>query len=342
MKTTILSTLVTVLAVSGIACGKSTREADNTVAKAPAAAAGQISSKSEIASKAREDWLVIDDKDYIPVIDDLSRKMQSAREAFVKKEPATAAAEIRAAADLLSKEIPGAPPEAKENIDATTKQLSSLAADLDNGKAVGLKRFDKAIAMTVHADRDRDLLVLDESSWYPYINEPDRHFQNAHRAFLAKDYEKAAQEIRKGEAYVKLEASHARGDVKHSLNASAQELEILATDMEKGMVKDVKDADNRFGRADLALAQSHQTKAKETWAKKETVRTGDEMNAGALFLEQSAHWTASEARSGVSAVVGDTRMLAGKLAEGSKDAVEGVEKGIDNLGKAVSDLGRKA
>jgi hypothetical protein len=119
-------------------------------------------------------------------------------------------------------------------------------------------------------------------------------------------------------------------------------LETLAADTEKGTVKDIKGADNKFGRADLALAQSHQIKAKEYWAKKETVRTGDEMNAGALFLEQSAHWTASEAKSGVSTVVGDTRMLAAKLTEGSKYAVEQVDKGIDDLGKAVSDLGRKA
>jgi hypothetical protein len=166
--------------------------------------------------------------------------------------------------------------------------------------------------------RDRDVLVLDESTWYPYIDEPDRHFQNAHGAFIAKDYEKAAQEIRKGAACLKLEAGRASGDVKHSLNSSAQELEALAADTEKGTVKDVKDVDIRLGRADQALALSHQIKAKESWAKKETVRTGDEMNAGALFVEQSAHWTASEAKSGASAVVGDTRTLAAKLKEGSK------------------------
>jgi len=65
-------------------------------------------------------------------------------------------------------------------------------------------------------------------------------------------------------------------------------------------------------------------------------------NAGALLPEQSAHWTACEARSGVSAVVRDTKLLAGKLTEGSKYAVEEVGKGNDDLGKAVSDLGRKA
>ncbi len=340
MKTIILSALVAVVAISGVACSKSAPSADNNATNAPVVAGSGATSKSATASKAPEDWLVIEDKDYIPVIDDLSRKMQSAREAFVKKEPAMAATDIRAAAELLSKETAGATPPATKNIDAASKQLSLLATDLDKGKAIGPKRFDTAIAMAIHADRD--VVVLDESTWYPYIDEPDRHFQNAHGAFLARDYEKAAQEIRKGEAFVKLEAVRAKGDVKHSLNSSAQELEKLAADTEKGTVKDVNVADNKFGRADLALAQSHQIKAKETWAKKETVKTGDEMNAGALFLEQSAHWTGSEAKAGVSAVVGDTRMLAGKLTEGSKYAVEEVGKGIDDLGKAVSDLERKA
>jgi hypothetical protein len=342
MKTTILSALLTVVAIFGVGCGTSARDADNTVAKAPLAATDQNTSKPKIASKTPEDWLVIENKDYIPVVDELSRKLQSARQTFLKKEPALAATDIRAAADLLSNETAGASPQAKASIEAAIKQLRDLGGDLYGGKAISLKQFDTAIATTIHADRDRDVLVLDESSWYPYIDEPDRHFQNAHAAFLAKDYEKAAQEIRKGEAYISLEAVRAGGNVKRSLNSSAQELEKLATDTEKGTVKDAREADDRFGRADLALAQSHQIKAKETWAKKETVRTGDEMNAGALFLEQSARWTASEARSGVSTVVGDTRMLAGKLTDGSKYAVDEVGKGIDDLGKAVSNLGRKA
>jgi hypothetical protein len=65
------------------------------------------------------------------------------------------------------------------------------------------------------------------------------------------------------------------------------------------------------------------------------------MKAGALLLEQSADWTGREAKSGVSAVVRDTKMLAGKLIDGSEYAVEKVGKGIDDLGKAISDLASK-
>ena len=232
---------MTVLALLGAACSKSSNDADSTAAKAPVAATGQSASKSEIASKTPEDWLVVQDQDYIPVIDDLSRKLQSARKAFLMKDPATAATDVRAAADLLSKETSGASPGLKENIDVAMKQLSALAADLDSKKTVEAKRLDAVIAAAHRADLDSDWLVVDESSWYPYVDEPDRHFQNAHQSFLAKDYDKAAQEIRKGEAFVKLEARRASGEVKHSLNSSAQELDKLAVDTKKGTVKNVQE-----------------------------------------------------------------------------------------------------
>jgi hypothetical protein len=342
MKTILLSTAVTVLALMGAACNKSNHEADSSAAKTPAVATSQSASKSEIASKTPEDWLVVQDKDYIPVIDELSRKLLSARNAFLMKDTATAAADLRATADFLSKETSGAARELKDNVDVAKQQLGILAADLDAKKTVGVKRFDAVIATAHRADPDSDWLEVDESSWYPYIDEPNRHFQNAHQSFLAKDYDKAAEEIRKGEAFVKLEASRASGEGKSSLNSSAQELDKLAVDTKKGTANAVRESDNAFARADRALAQSHQIKAKESWAKKETVKAGYEMKAAALSLEQSAAWTAGEAKPDVSAVVQDTRTLAGKLSDATEHAAAEVDKGIDELGKEIADLGHKA
>jgi len=205
MKTTIVSALVTLLGVFGVACSTSTRDADNTATKGPVAATAQSTSKSETTSNIQEDWLVIPDQEYIPVIHTLSRMMQTARQAFVKKEPASAAfAPLRIS-------CPKRP---------SGMRITNWAAQ--------------------------------SSPW-----------------------------------------------------------------------------------------RNHTKSKQESWVKNETIRTGDEMNAVALFLEQCAHWTASEAKSGVSAVVGDTRMLDAKLTEGSNYAVE-VGKSIDELGKAVPDLDRGA
>lgn len=338
MKKIILSGSATVLVLVGAVFGQS-GSGGGTAAKTPVVTKG---SKPAIAPKTPEGWIVVQDKDYIPVIDDVSRKLESARIAFLMKDPAAAATDFRATAELLSKQTSGVSGGSKENIDVAMKQLNALATELDSKKTVGVKRFDSVIATAHRADLATDWLVVDESSWYPYIEEPNRHFRNAHAAFLAKDYDKAAQEIRKGEAYVTLEASRASGDAKHSLDSSAQELEKLAVDMtgnrrEKSTVA----MDQSWGRADRALAQSHQLQAKGDWQKKESAKAGYEMKAAALNLEESADWAGGEAKTGVSAVVRDTRLMAGKLTAGGEYAVGEVDKGIDDLGHAISGLGQK-
>jgi len=329
MKTFILSGSATVLIFVGAVLGQSGSGADS-------------GSKPEIAPKAPAGWIVVQGKEYIPVIDGVSGKLESARKAFMLKDPAAAATDVRATAELLSKQTSGASRELKQNIDVAMKQLHVLATDLDSKKTVGVKQFDAVIATAHHADLASDWLVVDESSWYPYIEEPNRHFWNAHEAFIAKDYDKAADEIRKGEAFLTLEASRASGDAKRSLNLSAQELEKLAVDMtDNRRAKSTVEMDQSWGRADRALAQAHQVQAKGDWQKKETAKAGYEMKAAALNLEESADWAGSEAKTGVSAVVRDTRLMAGKLTAGGEYAAGEVDKGIDDLGHAISGLGQK-
>jgi len=341
MKTIILSGSAMALMLLGAAYGQSGR-VDTAAAKTSVVDASGPGSKPEIAPKTPEGWIVIQDKDYIPVIDGVSRKLESARKAFMMKDPAAAASDVRATAELLSKQTSGTSRGLKENIDVAMKQLNALATDLDSKKTVGVKRFDAVIATAHRADLATDWLVVNESSWYPYIDEPNRHFRNAHEAFVAKDYDKAAEEIRKGEAFVQLEASRASGDVKQSLDSSAKELEKLSLDMAPNWRgKSIVEMDQSWGRADRALAQSHQVQAKEDWQKKETAKAGYEMKAAALNLEESADWAGSEAKTGVSAVVRDTRLMAGKLTAGGEYAAGEVDKGIDDLGHAISGLGQK-
>jgi hypothetical protein len=341
VKTVILFGSAIALTLVGPAFGQS-GNGDTRAAKAPAATASHSGSKPEIAPKTPEGWIVFQDKDYIPVIDGVSGKLESARQAFLRKDPAAAATDVRATAELLSKQTAGTSPGLKQNIDVAMKQLTALATDLDSKKTVGVKRFDAVIATAHRADLATDWLEMDESSWYPYIEEPNRHFRNAHEAFLAKDYDKAAEETRKGEAFVKLEASRASGDAKQSLDSSAQELENLAVDMtDNRSKKSTVEMDQSWGRADRALAQAHQVQAKRDWQKKETAKAGYEMKAAALNLEESADWAGSEAKTGVSAVVRDTRLMAGKLTAGGEYAAGEVDKGIDDLGHAIAGLGQK-
>lgn len=161
------------------------------------------------------------------------------------------------------------------------------------------------------------------------------HFLAAHDAFLKKNYKLAAEEIRKGEAFVQTEDGIAATGAKHALGASKQELDQLAKKVGNGRVGTVKELDTAFARAENALALSHQLKASESWEKKDAERTGYELKAGARNLEQAAAWTGSEAAAAASASVADARSVAAKLVDGTAYTADEVRKGIDSLGKSL-------
>lgn len=332
---TLTIAVLSAIALLSTACGKSEPKAADTKT-APATAA-----KAEIPAQQPKDWLVVDETDYIPVVDDFTEELSAARKAFVAKDWKTSASDLRAAADRLDKEATGTSRRDKVQVSAAAKSLRELAGSVEGGKATSAKVLDAAIAKAHRADLERDWLVEDATTWYPYVDEPNAHFQSAHDSFLSKDYKKAAEEIRKGTAFVRTEEGSAIAKAKLDLRTSERDLDRLAKNVEKGSVKDVKDLDNAFARADEALALSHQIKANEAWDKKELAKVEHELKAGTKHVEDAAAWTGAEAKSAVAATVRDTRTLAAKLADGSGYAVEEVGKGINDLGKTIADLGQK-
>ncbi len=69
-----------------------------------------------------------------------------------------------------------------------------------------------------------------------FSNVAEEHFQKAYESFLRKDMRLAVKEIRKGSSFMKREAIRATEEGKKILDKSTQGLEILARDLEKGVV----------------------------------------------------------------------------------------------------------
>lgn len=339
MKTTKQTVLrigaLSAIALLSAACGKSEPKAAETAKPAQAAA------RAEIPAQQPKDWIIVDETEYIPVIDDLSEKLNAARKAFVAKDWKGSAADLRSAADRLEKEASGLSRRDKAKESTAAKSLRELAATVESGKAASVKTLDAAIGKAHRADLERDWLVEEVTSWYPYVDEPNAHFQAAHDSFLSKEYKKAAEEIRKGLAFVRLEEGTAIAKAKQDLDVSERELQRLAKNVEQGSVQEVKRLDSAFARADQALALSHRIKANEAWDKKELTKIENELKAGATHVENAAAWLGAEAKAGAATAVRDTRSVAAKLTEGSGYAVEEVGKAIDSLGKAIDELGRK-
>jgi hypothetical protein len=312
------------------------------IAGSPAApGVKSYSVKPEIPTKTPEDWLVVEDTTFIPVFDDVSRKMLDAQRAFLKKDNKSAAAAVRQSAADLSSESSGASVEGQRRIQAASNDLGHLAAELDSNKIRSVKQLDAVFLKAHGADIDQRWVAADETIWYPYINEPDQHFKNAHDAFASRDLKKSAEEIRKGESFVKLEDVRATGDAKRSLDASTRELDRLAGDVSKGGIKDVRSLDIAFARADYALALSHLAKASESSATNDASKTGYELKAAASYLEQGASRAGSEVESGVSASVHDAREAAGKLIQGTTVATGDIGNAIKSAGQGIDLLGKK-
>ena len=89
----------------------------------------------------------------------------------------------------------------------------------------------------------------------------DRHFTLATQAFAHKAYQRAAHEIRLGDAYVTRQADRAAGTARRALRASASELNTLAASVQRGAVKDAHALNKAFDNARRALHASASRRA---------------------------------------------------------------------------------
>jgi hypothetical protein len=332
-------------------------------AKAPAApVAYPAAYKTTISTKSPEDWIVYDDETYTPVVDDVSRHLDAAREDFDVNDMKKAAVELRAVADELRRQAArvaknGAVTvttdkavlaadtmyvqDAVERVMASALTVGAAAASIDGGQIKTKADLDKAIDQAARADMDRRWLVADVTTWYPVTEEPQRHFTNAVANYARKDYKAAAADIRKATSFVRLEAGRATGEPKLGLDRSVEQLDTLAASVEKGAVKDEHAMANTFANADHALAVEHRAKATESWARKDYDKAGYELKAAAFGLEGAAGWTGGEAKAGASATVAEARAVGEKLASGSAWTRDEVTKGLEALGHSIDELGRR-
>ncbi len=184
-------------------------------------------------------------------------------------------------------------------------------------------------------------VLVDEYIFVVFVDEPEHHLGRARESFLKRDMKAAAAEIHTATGFLKLQAARASGGTKKALHASIKELDELARDVEKGTVATADKLEQPFARALHALAEHHHQKASQSWAKRATKKTGHDLKATAHHLEHGFKWSGEKVEQGTHAVIKDTRLVAGKLVEGTGWATHEVGNGITAVGKEVQKLGKK-
>jgi len=183
-------------------------------------------------------------------------------------------------------------------------------------------------------------MLVEEDIWINFVDEPGEKFHKARQSFLKKDYKAAAEEIRKGAAFMKLQAARATAEGKKVLTVSIDELEKLATDGEKGTVTSAATLNNAFARAHHALAKHHYLKAMEYKAKGAGTKLGHALKAAAIHLEHGFAWAGHKLEAVSVAVIKDTGLVAGKLIEGGGWIGEEAGKIIEKIGVEIKKLGK--
>ncbi len=182
--------------------------------------------------------------------------------------------------------------------------------------------------------------LVHEELWEDLAEEPGRHMDRARQAFLDVDARDAADEMRKAATHLKITAGQAGLATRHALLRSAHELEWLAKRVEAGAVKSVAELDRAFARAAHALAHHHWAMAERSWAAQQSARAGRQLRAAADNLERAAARTGKALETATGTVVKDTRILSGKLVEGTGFVFDEIGKGIGTFGKQVETVGK--
>jgi len=207
---------------------------------------------------------------------------------------------------------------------------------------IGLKGCEKKTqaAESAKLKAPEGYVLVEEDVLLHFVELPGEHFHKARENFLKKDTKAAAEEIRKGAAFLRLQAARATTEGKKGLVASVAELEKLANDVEKGTVTSAKTLDRTFARAHHALAKHHHLKAIEYKAKNDVRRTGHELKAAMVHLEHGFAWSGHELEAVSVKAIKDVGLLAGKLVEGTGWVAEEVGKAIEKIGQEIDKLGK--
>lgn len=319
----------------------------------PAASAPAPATAPAAAQANPEDWIVYDDVTYTPVLDDVSRALQQARQALDQHKPKQAAQAMREASQALAREAASASradrqraaaddrlaTQTRQRMDALTRKLNATADGIAAGRIQNTAALDKTLDKAARADLESRWRVTDTTTWLPVADAPQHHLATAMDAYLHKDLHAAATEVRKADGYLRLEGARATGAARHAVDAAHADLVKTALALDHGAVKSEQALRASFARADHALALAQRERAAADWSHRAYADAGLGLSAAGRNLEAAAHWAGGETGKAAGATADEVRTLGDKLAAGGHWVRDEVAGGFDHLGHALDRLG---
>jgi hypothetical protein len=170
---------------------------------------------------------------------------------------------------------------------------------------------------------------------------PREQFKTARENFLKGDFSNAAAEIRQAASFLKSESVEAAGEAKQGLIHSAQDLDKLADGVEKKAISSENELDERFARAEYALARYYHSKASEAWARKEVAQAGRYLKTAGMQLEDALAWAGGHIDEKSKEAIRKAKDAGERLEKGVAGAWSDVVKYFDEANKEMNDAAQR-
>jgi hypothetical protein len=164
---------------------------------------------------------------------------------------------------------------------------------------------------------------------------------SARGLFLEVDALKAGAQIRKAAEELRGIATTAADETSEELHLAAHELDRLAKRIEQKSVRSVQELDATFTRTFHLLARHHIEKAKQSWFDREHRPAGQRLRAATDSFENALKASGDRANDAAVETIKESRVVSGKLVEGSGYAVDEVGHAFEGLGKQITGLGER-
>lgn len=288
-----------------------------------------------------DEWVMIDENTWIPIVDKLTNHLQMAHQAFIDGDMNAAAEQIRQSAALMKSEAATLPDKAGQKaFNTTTAALEKLAGQVEQSKLTNIKDLNAALLKAYDTDVAQRWSTISATQQSALVEWPITHLGRAAADFEKKDNSAAADEIIKAVALLRLEEARAPDPARAALKSAIEELQQLARDVRAGQVTTANNLDQAFTRAYQALGNHYYLRGMDAATQKDLKDAGFEIKAAARLLEQMIASEQKPATSGTNTLVTDLTALADRLINGETPQVGEVSQALENLGQQFEALGQ--
>lgn len=160
-------------------------------------------------------------------------------------------------------------------------------------------------------------IVIAPRTWFLFLEEPDRYFQNALMAFDHHRPHEAARDARRAAALLKIEAASADKIDREPLESAIFNLEVVADELAAGRIKDKEAMARAFAWAHYRMAQFHEKEAAEALKEDDSFSAGQQLQAASHHLDHGFSWAGAESGTSVASLIQGMSSIAGQMLAGA-------------------------